>query len=148
VTHTGFHPHTLSKNRMAFIREEKGKVLEIKEKASYTDNPQAEHASSGLYWFGSGAILKHYFDRALAENVTFNGEYYVTLVFNLLVQDGLDVRYYDTSQVAILGTPEDLENFEAWHRLSRSLNIKNGQDAAQCFDYWRRWAGKGIMLER
>jgi NDP-sugar pyrophosphorylase family protein len=145
ITHTGFHPHTLSSTRMAFVRETNGRVLEVKEKASYTDNPQNEHASSGLYWFRSGAMLKHYFNRALAENVTYNDEYYVTLVYNLLIADGLGVGYYDTEQVAILGTPQEIENLEAWRCLAENLHLKNGECAAKCFDYWRTWLTRGVM---
>ena len=145
VTHTGFHPHTLSATRMAFILEKDGQVLEVKEKASYTDNPQNEHASSGLYWFRSGALLKHYFDRALAEDATFNGEYYVTLIYNLLIRDNLKVRFYDTEQVAILGTPGELENLEAWRCLVLNPYLRTGSDAANCFDYWRAWLDRGVM---
>src|SRR3546814_2376951 len=31
-THTGFHPHTLSSTKMAFVREVSGQVVEVKEK--------------------------------------------------------------------------------------------------------------------
>src|SRR3546814_16311517 len=62
-THTGFHPHTLSSTKMAFVREVSGQVVEVKEKESFTDDPFSEHASSGVYYFRRGEYLKKYADR-------------------------------------------------------------------------------------
>jgi len=136
-THTGFHPHTLSATRMAFVREIGGNVQEIKEKASYTDNPENEHASSGLYWFKTGKMLKHYFQRTMTENVSHNGEYYVTLVYNVLIKDGLTVGYYDTDHVAILGTPHEVENYEAWRVIVSNPFLKTERHVLSCYAYWQ-----------
>lgn len=140
-THTGFHPHTLSKTKMAFIKEENGQVLEVKEKAHYTDNPQNEHASSGVYYFKSGAILKKYFRQAIDENLNYNGEHYITLVYNLLVRDSLKVGFYDTEYVLILGTPEEVDNYKAWLTIVRNTCIKNNEDLIKLYEYW-----KGFLL--
>jgi len=114
LTHTGFHPHTLAHTKMAFVKGEDNILEEIKEKACYTDNPLNEHASTGVYYFRKGKYIKKYFDQAMEEDINYNGEYYVTLVYNLLVRDGLKVGYYDTPYVTVFGTPEEVENFEAW----------------------------------
>jgi len=147
-THTGFHPHTLSATRMAFIREVDGHVLEVKEKASYTDSPEKEHASSGLYWFKTGEMLKHYFQRAMSENenIAHNGEYYVTLVYNIMIGDDCSVGYYDTEFVAILGTPHEVENYEAWRKIVQNPYLTNDQHTLSCYEYWQRFDQKHGLL--
>jgi len=137
ITHTGFHPHTLSSTKMAFIKEDRGQVLEVKEKACYTDDPFSEHASSGIYYFKKGSYLKKYCQQLIDLNLNYNGEFYVTLVYNLLIQDGLRVKYYDTDYVAILGTPEDTSNFEAWATLVKNMPTVSDDDLMECFYYWR-----------
>lgn len=143
LTHTGFHPHNLSKTKMAYVKTDHSgfdeRVTEVKEKASYTENPQYEHASSGVYYFRTGAILKKYFQMALDENVNYNGECYITLVYNLLIRDGLKVGYYDTDYVLILGTPEEVQNYEAWLKIIRNPYIKNVAHLAGTYNYWNEF---------
>jgi NDP-sugar pyrophosphorylase family protein len=147
-THTGFHPHTLSSTKMAFVKpNEFGKVLEVKEKASYTDNPQSEHASSGVYYFRRAHYLKKYAREQLAEKITHNGEYYVTLLYNLLIRDGLDVGYFDTEFFACLGTPEEVRNFEAWATITRNPHLRTTDDILNCYEYWKKyWHGNPSNL--
>jgi NDP-sugar pyrophosphorylase family protein len=142
-THTGFHPHTLSSTKMAFVKpNDFGKILEVKEKASYTDEPQKEHASSGVYYFRRAGYLQKYARQQIAENITHNGEYYVTLLYNLLIKDGLDVGYYDTEFFACLGTPEEVRNFEGWSTICRNPHLKTAEDIINCYNYWKRyWNG-------
>lgn len=139
LTHTGFHPHTLSNTKMAFLKEKNGMVEEIKEKESYTDNPMSEHASTGTYYFSSGKNMKKFFDQALEENITYNGEYYVTLVYNLLIKKGLRVGYYDTDLVTVFGTPDEVENFNAWATILKAKQVKTEEDALKCYKYWRKY---------
>ena len=139
LTHTGFHPHTLSTTKMAFIKEVQGRVVEVKEKASYTDNPWSEHASSGIYYFRKAGYLKKYSARMFERNLHYGGEFYVTLMYNPMIEDGLNVGYYDTEFVAILGTPEDTLNFEAWATLVKNMKISSYEDLIKCFNYWKRY---------
>lgn len=138
-THTGFHPHVLSSTKMAYIKEENGRVLEVKEKASYTGNPLAEHASSGVYYFRRGDQLKHYSYQLVTDNISHNGEFYVTLLYNLFIQAGLNIGYYDTDLVAILGTPEEVRNFEAWATITRNPHLKDFADLVKTYSYWKRF---------
>jgi NDP-sugar pyrophosphorylase family protein len=142
-THTGFHPHTLSSTKMAFVKPNSfGKIQEVKEKASYTNDPQSEHASSGVYYFRRAQYLKKYARLQLAENITHNGEYYVTLLYNLLIKDGLDVGYYDTEFFACLGTPEEVKNFEAWSTIVRNSHLRTVDNVLDCYEYWKNyWHG-------
>lgn len=137
LTHTGFHPHTLSTTRMAFCRTDGPLVLEVKEKASYTDDPASEHASSGVYYFARGGDLKTYGAKMIGDGAAFNGEYYATLLYNLMIDDGKRVGYFDTPGVAILGTPCEVSNYEAWATILRGGQVKSEVDALACWRYWR-----------
>lgn len=137
LSHVGFHPHRLSSTMMAYMKEDNLVVSEIKEKQCYTSNPMAEHASTGTYYFKKGEYIKKYFRQLIDKNINYNGEYYVTLVYNLLIQDGLLVHAYPTDHVTVFGTPEEVENFEAWQTLLSQ--IKNKDDLLRCYDYWMNY---------
>jgi NDP-sugar pyrophosphorylase family protein len=138
VSHTGFHPHTLSSNMFAYSKTDKhNRVSEIKEKSSYTDDRFQEHASSGVYYFKRGDLVKVYFHQAIKENVSHNGEFYVTLVFNLLIRDGLSVYSYLNDTVLAFGTPAEVENFEAWMTLLKGWQVHSTDDLIDCYAYWK-----------
>lgn len=139
ISHSGFHPHTLNNTKMAFMKTDGDLVTEIKEKECYTDDPMSEHASSGMYYFKKGSYIKKYFDEAMERNIQYNGEYYVTLVYNLLIQDGLRVGYYDTPFTTVMGTPEEVENIEAWNSIINKGQVKNEDDLVKCYRYWKQY---------
>jgi bifunctional N-acetylglucosamine-1-phosphate-uridyltransferase/glucosamine-1-phosphate-acetyltransferase GlmU-like protein len=122
---------------MAYMKEDNRVVSEIKEKECYTDNPINEHASTGTYYFKKGKYIKKYFQMLMDENINYKGEYYVTLVYNLLIRDGLLVHSYLTDYVTVFGTPEEVKNFEAWQTLL--LQIKNEADLLRCYNYWKKY---------
>jgi len=138
LTHSGFHPHRLSSTYMAYCKTEGDSLMEIKEKEPYTNNHMTEHASTGTYYFSKGSYIKKYFKDAIDNEVKHtNGEYYVTLVYNLLISDGLDVRIYDTDYVTVFGTPEEVENYEAWNTILSGGQVNSVEDLVLCYDYWR-----------
>lgn len=144
LTHTGLHPHTLNSTKMAFLKTQNDLLLEIKEKECYTDDPLSEHASTGAYYFRKGSLLKKYFDLLIETNLNHNGEYYVTLVYNLLVKDNLRIGYFDTEFVTVFGTPEEVESFEAWQTILTSGQVKSAEDLVNCFNYWKRYNDRNI----
>jgi NDP-sugar pyrophosphorylase family protein len=140
ISHTGFHPHTLSSTLFAYSKTTPDyRVLEIKEKSCYTGNRFNEHASSGVYYFKRGDLVRNYFRRTINENISYNGEYYVTLVFNLLIQDGLRVYSYLNDIVLAFGTPREVQNFEAWLTIIRGGQVHNECELGECYNYWRRY---------
>jgi NDP-sugar pyrophosphorylase family protein len=139
VTHTGFHPHSLNSTKMAFLKVKDELLLEIKEKECYTDNHLNEHASTGAYYFNKGKYIKKYCDELLKNNINYNGEFYVTLVYNLLIKDSLRVGFYDTPFVTVFGTPEEVESFEAWNTLLKSGQVKSLEDLKKCYEYWSEY---------
>lgn len=114
TAYRGFHPHSLGPNLYAYMRERDNYLLEIQEKHCFTGRRMNEYASSGTYYFRSGALLKRYFRRAVERGLQTNGEYYASMPYNLLVEDGLPVYIYELDHFLQWGTPEDLAEYQAW----------------------------------
>lgn len=114
VAYKGFHPHSLGPNHYAYMREQDGKMLEIQEKQAFTSNKLEEFASCGTYYFESGQTCKHYFAKAMEENLNTNGEFYCSMPYNLIVKDGKTVTIYELDHFLQWGTPEDLEEYVNW----------------------------------
>lgn len=110
----GFHPHMLGTTNYAFCREENRYLLEIREKQPFTEDRMQEYASDGTYYFRSGKILKHYFDLLMQRKIATKGEYYVSMVYNLLVEDGLKVSLFEIEHMLQWGTPEDVFEYNAF----------------------------------
>ena len=144
LSHSGFHPHTLNNTKMAFMKTSGDLVEEIKEKECYTDDPMREHASTGTYYFRRGSLIKKYFDQAISDGIQYKGEYYVTLVYNLLIKDGLRVGFYDTPFATVMGTPEEVENIEAWNSIINKGQVKNEDDLLKCYRYWKDYHGSDL----
>ena len=119
-SYRGFHPHSLGPTYYGYIREENQHFLEIREKESFTDDRMNEFASAGTYYFSSGEVLTHYFEQAIERNLQTNGEFYASLPFNLMQQDGKDIYVYELDKFLQWGTPEDLEEYQ-----SRSDHFRN-----------------------
>jgi NDP-sugar pyrophosphorylase family protein len=124
VCYRGFHPHYLSDTMYAYCREEGGRVLEIREKECFTDDRTQEYASSGTYYFASGLLAKQYCKTTIERDINLNGEYYMSLVYNPMVEDGRHIRVYEIPFFLQWGTPQDLEDYLYWH---------------QTFDYLKAW---------
>lgn len=125
VAYKGFHPHLLHENNFyASMRvDENNYMLEIKEKHSFTPNKMDSPQSGGTYYFKNGAYVKKYFQKLMDKNISLNGEYYVSLVYNLLVKDGLKVFVYDkVPHFCQWGTPEDLEEYKYWSEIFERYN--------------------------
>lgn len=112
--YTGFHPHMLGSDNYAFCKETNKILEQIKEKEPFTNNKMSEFASNGAYYFKSGKLLKHYFQKTVDLDLNVRGEYYVSVVYNLLVQDGLKVGIFEIDKMLQWGTPYDLEVYKTW----------------------------------
>ena len=128
----GFHPHMLGTTNYAFMRDEKQWMLEIKEKEPFTDNRLEEYASNGTYYFKKGKYVKKYFNKLIEKEIQLSGEYYVSLVYNLLIEDKLNVSIYEVQHMLQWGTPSDLEEYNSWSNYFRSaVNLKEKNQASQ-----------------
>jgi len=125
--YTGFHPHLLHEKNFyaSCLTDENGFLLDIKEKSSHTINKQEGYHSVGTYYFRNALIMKKYFQSLMQQNYSLNGEFYVSMVYDLLIKDKLDVFVYD--QVPFFcqwGTPEDFQEYEYWHGIFSSIGEK------------------------
>lgn len=114
TAYRGFHPHSLGPNLYAYLRERDNYLIEIREKGCFTEDRLQEYASSGTYYFESGALLKQTFRAAVERGLSTNGEYYASMPFNLLVEAGRPVYVYELDQFLQWGTPEDLAEYRGW----------------------------------
>lgn len=73
----------------------------------------SQWATTGLYHFARGADFVRYADAMIKADERSNGEFYVAPVYNRLIADGARVVPDYAEEVWVLGTPEDLTNFEA-----------------------------------
>ena len=115
-SYKGFHPHMLGSTNYAFMRDENQWMLEIKEKEPFTNNRMQEYASNGTYYFKKGSYVKKYFKELINRDINLKGEYYVSLIYNLLVEDGLKVSIYNIQHMLQWGTPQDVEEYNTWSK--------------------------------
>lgn len=127
AAYIGFHPHMLKGNNYAFMKHNNMWMEDIREKQSFTENKMEEYASNGTYYFKSGRLMKQYFEELIKENMSIQGEYYVSLVYKLMVAKGLKVRIFQIKKMLQWGTPEDLEEYTIWSDFFLKKKKKNLQ---------------------
>ncbi len=116
-SYTGFHPHLLHKNVYGgILRSDNGQMLDYKEKHSFTENKMDSHHSSGAYYFSNGKEFKKYADELSDSNISINGEKYTSMMYYLYLRDGKKIYVPEAQKFMQWGTPEDLEEYEAWAR--------------------------------
>lgn len=125
ICYTGFHPHMLDCYNYAYVKTtENNHIVAIQEKQPYTDKPMQEYASSGTYYFHSGSLMQQTFEETLSrEDLSLKGEYYASLAYRPLLEQGKDVRVFTMNKFCQWGTPEDLQEWE-YHAKSNSLAQK------------------------
>ncbi len=123
-SYRGFHPHMLGTDNYAFIKDTDLWLEAIQEKKPFTDNRMAEYASNGTYYFSRGEYVKKYFARLIERGIQVNGEFYVSMIYNLMVEDGLPVSVYEVQHMLQWGTPRDLEEYQHWSTLFRHTGKK------------------------
>ena len=117
----GFHPHSLGKTNYAYLREVNGVVLDIQEKEPFTSNKMNEYASSGTYYFKSGATAISAMRQTVSDDLNVGGEYYVSLAYKPLIASGASIRVYPLQHFMQWGTPEDLKDYERWSGMFTAL---------------------------
>jgi dTDP-glucose pyrophosphorylase len=96
-------------DKWSFARtDDSGRVVETAEKRRIS-----EWATTGLYHFVRGNDFVRHAEAMIAANERERGEFYVAPVYNRLVAAGANIRIDVADEVWVLGTPEDLADFEA-----------------------------------
>lgn len=139
VTHHGFLPHKLYNKSFAYlIVNEDSTVSYVHEKKPIDQIKSDEPASSGIYYFKSGSILKKYFNKLMDKKISINGEYYVTVPYNLMIEDGLKVTHYLVNEYVSLGIPIDVECFRSWKYVVENNNL-NENNVIDVYKFWKNY---------
>ena len=84
ASHNNWHPHRVYNNYFCYLKTNGYKLLQLKEKDHFTDNPINEPASSGVYYFKDGKMLKYYLNELVKRNIRVKNEFYITLPYNIM----------------------------------------------------------------
>jgi NDP-sugar pyrophosphorylase family protein len=115
LTYTGFHPHMLRSSKFAYVKKDSnGRVIDIREKMPFTDNPNLEEASSGTYVFRETAEMIEAIRIQIAEDISLNGEFYTSLTYKPLIEARKNIKTFEIERFFQWGTPEDLRDFQVW----------------------------------
>lgn len=120
--YTGFHPHMLGSDNYAFVKMDGNMAIRIQEKKPFTNDKMSELASNGAYYFKSGKLVKKYFQKLIDSNLLVGGEFYVSEVNNLLIDDGLFVTTFLIEKMLQWGTPYDLEIYKGWSDYFKNIS--------------------------
>jgi putative flippase GtrA/NDP-sugar pyrophosphorylase family protein len=127
----GFHPHSLGQTFYAYLKERDGWVQDIQEKRPFTDRPMEEYASSGGYYFETGALCLDACNTAVERDLNTGGEYYMSLAYKPLLDRGLPVAVYEVQHFMQWGTPADLEEYKGWSSVFRRLAVDEARRGRQ-----------------
>lgn len=145
VSYRGFHAHYLNPVTYAYSRMDGERVVEVKEKGSFTANRENEFASCGAYYFRSPEILKTALDEQDRRGLSLNGESYTSLTVQAWLESKADshVRVFEIPHFFQWGTPEDLVRFEYWEKTFAAINREIGSRAKQVDHVVMPMAGLG-----
>ena len=111
----GFHPASFGNTYYAYMRvNSNDEMLELREKKSFTSERHNEHASVGIYYFASWDLFSKYSKLVLQTYEKTLPEAYVSLHYNHMVKDGLDVKVFPVKNFICWGTPADLKQYYFW----------------------------------
>ncbi len=86
--------------------DNEGRVLRTAEK-----DPISSHALCGSYFFGSGKDFKRIAHQLLDDGTHGKAEFYVSLLYNYLLDEGKVVRLAPMEEYYSYGTPEELQAY-------------------------------------
>lgn len=94
----------------SFAKLRGNRVVQVAEKS-----PISDFATAGVYYFKCWRILRTAICRMVANNDRVNGEFYLAPVYNYMIGVGMSVLGVEIPRhkFVSLGTPEDLEHFNA-----------------------------------
>lgn len=123
--YTGFHPHLIHKDNVYATCETNNsyKLKKITEKFQLNKSKFMDLQSPGLYYFKSGKLMKEYCRRLMKSKESINGEYYMSLPFNGMTADGLNVLCPPVvDYFCQWGTPKDLSEYNYWMNIAKSID--------------------------
>lgn len=148
VSYRGFHAHYLSPVPYAYSRMQGERVVQVKEKGSFTPQRENEYASCGAYYFREVSALKQALEFQKKNDLKMNGEFYTSLTVEALLQMNPEAqgRVYELEAFYQWGTPQDLREFEYWERCFQSMNKNYSSAAVKCSQILMPMAGLGSRI--
>lgn len=127
LSYIGFHAHYLSSVKYAYSRMNQERVVEVREKGSFTEDREQEYASCGAYYFRNKDLLAQSLQYQTAQGLKVNGEYYTSLTVQALIQmkPESQVRIFKIPYFFQWGTPQDLWDFEYWEKTFKAVGSKS-----------------------
>ena len=114
-TFKGFHPASFGNTFYAYMRVNgNDEMLELREKKSFTSERHNEHASVGIYYFANWDLFSKYSNVVLDTYKETLPESYVSLHYNHMVEDNLNVKVFPVNKFICWGTPADLKQYFFW----------------------------------
>mgnify|MGYP001250698252 CR=1 FL=1 len=77
-------------------------VIETAEKKVISDK-----ACVGIYYFSKGSTFCNYAQDMIDKELTTKGEFYISPLYNLLIESGLKINNIDVDKIHIFGTPKE-----------------------------------------
>ena len=71
----------------------------------------SSNACVGVYGFKSGSKFVEYAELMIMHNMRTRNEFYITPMYNLMIEDGLKVSIKEVDEMYIMGTPEEYKFF-------------------------------------
>ena len=105
-----YHPYTKDNNNYAFCKVNKKKLIQLKEKSSFTKNWINEPLSIGLFYYINAKKLFDSLNFLKELNIKTNNEYFPSEGFNYL--KNTQIQYVDN--FAHIGKPNYYEEFRNW----------------------------------
>jgi len=100
---------TSPKNSYVRLNDE-GQIIEVREKEVISNI-----ATNGLHWFRRGSDFVRAAEKMIEADDRVNGEFYIAPSVNYLIAEGLKVMPFFFNLHFPIGTPEDLQKYEAIH---------------------------------
>lgn len=71
----------------------------------------SSQALVGVYCYKQGKTFVEYAEKSIQKNIRVNNEFYISLIYNLMIEDGLTIKAKQVEKLYVLGTPMELEFF-------------------------------------
>ena len=111
----GYQPASFGDTYYGYLKcNERGELIELREKQPFTDQRHLEPAASGVYSFRSWKMFRQFCQKNIRENVRGAKEYHISTIFNPMVEAGLKVIPFEIDKFICWGTPQDVEQYRFW----------------------------------
>ena len=101
-------------NAFAYCRVVNGRVSEVVEKRTISDDPDNDPAVVGSFTYRTANLFVQGAKAMIAKNIRVNNEFYVGTSINQLIQAGYHVVPFEIDKFISFGNPYELMSFEYW----------------------------------